>query len=106
MVIITDPILIGPIGVGKTTTAELLAARLDVPQVSMDDLRWEYYNELGYDQDLAAQIEEREGFWGLYRYWKHFEAYAVERITSEHRDCVFDFGCPRGVVAHHAAKHQ
>ncbi len=97
MVIITDPILTGPIGVGKTTTAELLAARLDVPQVSMDDLRWDYYNELGYDQDLAAQIEEREGFWGLYRYWKPIEAYAVERITSEHRDCVFDFGAGHSV---------
>lgn len=97
MLKIKDPILIGPIGAGKTTVAALLADRLGVPQVSMDLLRWDYYREIGYDETLAAQVEETEGFWGLYRYWKPFEAYAVERITADHKNCVFDFGAGHSV---------
>jgi hypothetical protein len=41
---------------------------------------------------LAKQKRETEGFWGIYQYWKPFEAYAVERLLSEHKNCVIDFG--------------
>src|SRR4051794_31851926 len=33
-------VLIGPVGSGKSTQGRLLAARLGVPEVSVDDLRW------------------------------------------------------------------
>ena len=33
-------ILIGPIGAGKSTVGELLAQQLNIPQVSMDDVRF------------------------------------------------------------------
>jgi shikimate kinase len=85
-------ILIGPIGCGKSTVSELLSQWLDVPRRSMDELRWYYYDEIGYDHSIARQkyIEERD--WGLYRYWKSFEAHAVERILSDFSGCVIDFG--------------
>jgi shikimate kinase len=85
-------ILIGPIRAGKTTMGMLLAEKLNVPRCPMDAVRWGYYREIGYSEELADQISKKEGFLGLYRYWKLFEAYAVERILSDHGDCVIDFG--------------
>lgn len=85
-------ILIGPIGSGKTTIAEVLSVRTGLPRRSMDQLRWKYYDEIGYDIGLARKKRSEEGFWGLYRYWKPFEAYAVERLLSSFSDCIFDLG--------------
>ena len=85
-------ILIGPIGSGKTTVAELLSIKTGLPRRSMDELRWKYYDEIGYDRDLARQKRTEEGFWGLYRYWKPFEAYAVERLLNSYHECIFDLG--------------
>jgi shikimate kinase len=90
-------ILTGPIGAGKSTVGELLAQKLSLPQVSMDDLRVGYYNEIGYDEENAKRRCEAEGLWGVYPYWKPFEAHAVERILADHRDCVMDFGAGHSV---------
>ncbi|HEY1408430.1 MAG TPA: shikimate kinase [Promineifilum sp.] len=38
----SEIILIGPIGAGKSTIGRLLAERLGLPQVSMDDIRYRY----------------------------------------------------------------
>ncbi|MEO0409294.1 MAG: shikimate kinase, partial [Cyanobacteria bacterium P01_A01_bin.135] len=83
----SDIVLIGPQSAGKSTVGELLAARLDLPQVSMDELRWGYYKEIGYDEALAER-KKRQGAWSIIRYWKPFEAYAVERLLTEHTNCV------------------
>lgn len=64
----SDIILIGPKGAGKTTIGKLLAGRLGLPQCSMDDLRFNYYKEIGYDEDLAARIRKEQGFVELYWY--------------------------------------
>jgi shikimate kinase len=85
-------ILIGPIGSGKTTVAELLSMKTGLPRRSMDELRWKYFDEIGYDRDLARQKRIEEGFWGLYRYWKPFEAYAVGRLLGSFHECIFDLG--------------
>lgn len=90
-------ILIGPIGAGKTTVGQLLSEQLQLPQVEMDGLRIGYYNEIGYDEELARSKRETEGFWGIYQYWKPFEAYAVERLLADHKNCVIDFGAGHSV---------
>jgi shikimate kinase len=90
-------ILIGPMGAGKSTQGKLLAAGLGLPRCSMDELRWDYYREIGYDDARQREIGEKEGFAGVYRYWKPFEAHAVERLLAEHRDCVIDFGAGHSV---------
>jgi hypothetical protein len=91
-----DIILIGPPGAGKSTVGELLAAKLAWPQRPMDELRWEYYREIGYDEDVQKSLWEQHGFDAVARYWKPFEAHAVERLLSAHHDCVpgcvIDFG--------------
>ena len=92
-----DIVLIGPQSAGKSTVGSLLAKRLNLPQYSMDELRWAYYREIGYDETLAKQKRETEGAWGIIRYWKPFEAHAVERLLSEHTNCVIDFGAGHSV---------
>ncbi len=93
----SEIILIGPIASGKSTVGSLLASKLSLPQCSMDDQRWNYYKEIGYDEEVAKHKRETEGFWGIYQYWKPFEAYAVERLLSEHQHCVMDFGAGHSV---------
>jgi shikimate kinase len=93
----SEIILIGPIGTGKSTIGSLLAIELCLPQCSMDEYRWGYYKEIGYDEELAKHKRETEGFWGIYQYWKPFEAYAVERLLLEHKNCVIDFGAGHSV---------
>lgn len=85
-------ILIGPIGAGKSTIGGLLSAALGVPQVSMDDIRYDYYREIGYDEEHAAELRREKGFPAVVAYWKPFEAYAVERLLADHHNCVFDLG--------------
>ena len=92
-----DIILIGPQSAGKSTVGALLAKHLNLPQHSMDEHRWAYYREIGYDETLAKQKRETEGAWGIIRYWKPFEAYAVERLLSEYTNCVIDFGAGHSV---------
>jgi shikimate kinase len=90
-------ILIGPISAGKSTLGKLVADALGLPQISMDHVRFEYYREIGYDESVAKQHHDTHGFWGLYKYWKPFEAYAVERVLADYDNCVIDFGAGHSV---------
>lgn len=86
-------ILIGPVGVGKSTVAEILSKKINLPQISMDKLRLDYYRELGYDEEFRKFISEKEGFAGVIRYWKVFDAYSVERIIQDYpKRCIIDMG--------------
>ena len=90
-------ILIGPVRAGKSTIGRLLATQLALPFYELDELRFGYYHEIGYDVAEAKRRIESEGFWGLYRYWKPFEAYAVERLLNEHKTGVISFGAGHSV---------
>ncbi len=87
-----DIILIGPVRAGKSTLGKLLAARLDLPQVSLDELRYGYYKEIGFDEDYARNLRKNGCFLAMMYYRELFAAHAVERLLSEHRNCVIDFG--------------
>lgn len=102
----SEIILIGPIGSGKTTIAELLYMRTMLPHRSMDLLRWGYFDEMGYDWEIAKEKQIKEGFWGLYHYWKPFEAYAVKRLLNDFKECIFDFGGSHSVYEEDALFEQ
>ncbi|WP_100903991.1 shikimate kinase [Nostoc flagelliforme] len=101
----SDIILIGPVRAGKSTIGRILAKKLQLPQISMDILRWNYYQARGWDKQQQQNIAENEGFAGVYRYWKQFEAYAVERLLQEHQNCVIDFGAGHSIYEDDADFH-
>lgn len=88
----TEIILIGPMGAGKSTVGKLLAEKLELPQISLDELRWKYYAEQDYDDKIAQQLIEQKDYFGLERYWNNYDPYAIKRILTEHHNCIFDFG--------------
>jgi shikimate kinase len=90
-------ILIGPIGAGKSTIGKLLAERLSLPRYSMDELRWAYYAETGYDEEKAGMLRSKQGVKALLAYWKPFEAHAVERLLADHRSGIIDMGAGHSV---------
>ena len=92
-----DVVLIGPIAAGKSTLGNLVSAAVGLPHCSIDEVRFGYYNEIGYDESLATHLYQSEGFWGLYKYWKPFEAHAVERVLEDHRNSVIDLGAGHSV---------
>ncbi len=87
-----DIVLIGPVGVGKTTTAKLLSNQLNLPLVSMDDLRLNYYKEIGYDDEHRFELKSKIGQKAVEQYWSIFDPHSIERILSDHQNCIFDFG--------------
>lgn len=86
-------ILIGPMSAGKSTIGKILAQRLGVEQYVLDELRWDYFNEVGYDQEKVREIMSTGGGVAeMLAYWKPFEVHAVERVLADHQNCVIDFG--------------
>ena len=92
-------VLIGPAGCGKSTLGQLLAERLGFHHCPLDDVRIGYYEEIGYDKEMATRIRKSEkGVFGLLRYWDPFEVHAVERVLEEYRQSsVIDFGAGHSV---------
>jgi hypothetical protein len=85
-------ILIGPMKVGKSTVAKLLAARLGLPRRPLDKNRWDYYREIGFDESYARSLAAGGSLKAAMDYCKPFEVHAVERHLAECRDGVVDFG--------------
>lgn len=85
-------LLIGPMGTGKSTLGALISARLGWPRAELDKLRYGYYREAGYRDELAKEIREKGGFLSIVNYWKQFDLYSVERVLAEHPRHVIDFG--------------
>jgi len=90
-------ILIGAQSVGKTTVGAIVAEKLAIPKVSVDELRWKYYDETGWSPAQDQEIAQKEGFVGVYRNWKKYDVHAVERILHDYKNCVIDFGAGQSV---------
>ena len=91
-------ILIGPLAAGKSTVGHLLAEKLGLPQCSVDDVRWKYFEEIGYDKVLASKIAKSNlRVRRQLRYSKPFEVHAIERVLSDHSCSIIDFGASNSV---------
>ena len=97
-------ILIGPVCTGKSTLAPLLADRLEVPQVSLDQISLTYLEELGDAEATFGTMQQelnhgeatlrnvQQGFLASYRQWEPFFVSAIERLLSKHFDRIIDLG--------------
>lgn len=90
-------ILIGPICSGKSSVADELTKRLNMPRCALDDVRFTYYKEMGFREDKQKQIHEQKGFAGVHDYWKPFEAHAVVRTLDDYPSHIIDFGAGHSV---------
>jgi shikimate kinase len=105
-IIRSEIVLIGPPFAGKSTIGKLLAEQLQLPQISLDELRWQYYREIGFDDDLAQEIRQKGGFLAVVAYWCLFSSHSIDRVLAEHSDCVFDFGGGPIVFQNHMQQAQ
>jgi shikimate kinase len=90
--VIPPVVLIGPVSVGKSTIAGLLADRMGWPHVSMDAVCAGYYAEISADQAVSERPKQAADVRAAYQSWKPLEAYAVERILADHQHAVIDLG--------------
>lgn len=101
----SDIILIGPIGVGKSTVGSLLSQSLEIDLVDLDDLWRDYADEIGYDTAFVDFLRSKGGFWAMWMYNKEFYCNVVQQILADHEKCVFAFGAGHSVYetpTHHA----
>jgi shikimate kinase len=90
--IVTHVVLIGPIGVGKSSVAPVVGRALGRPIIELDELRSDVYATLGYDNAKADELYRLGGIEGLMSYWKPFELELVEHAVALEPGAVLDFG--------------
>lgn len=90
-------VLIGPICSGKSTVSSMLSNMLNIPLCCMDDVRFTYYEEIGFSKQKQEEIRKQKGFKGVYKYWKPFEAHAVKRVLEDFPGHIHDFGAGHSV---------
>jgi shikimate kinase len=60
-------ILIGPTGAGKSTLGLLLADRLNLTSVSMDEVAEPYYDECNFGIAVFQKLRSKQGFLTTHR---------------------------------------
>jgi hypothetical protein len=97
-------ILIGPVCTGKSTLAPLLADRLHVPRVSLDQLSLTSLAELGYGEATLRNLQQelnheqatlgnvQQGSLAAYRRLEPLFASAMELLLRNHFDRILDLG--------------
>lgn len=90
-------ILIGSSNTSKTSVGKLLAQQLDLPFISLSDVSEKYFLEIEFNQKQLEEALEKDGGDGYYRYIQPFNAYAIERVLSEHQESVIELASEQSV---------
>jgi shikimate kinase len=85
-------ILIGPMCAGKSSVAKKLSDITGLPWCEMDDVRFEYYKEIGFTREKEKEVFQKNGLKGVLNYWKPFEAHSVKRILEDYPNHIIAFG--------------
>lgn len=84
--------LIGPVCSGKSTLAPLIADRLGVPWVDVDEVADGYLEEVNKGRDELNRVGGEAGFLASYLWWEPGLVHVVGRAISSHRGQVLAFG--------------
>ena len=86
-------LLIGPMGVGKTSAAKAISSTLGMDYIDVDEQRWDYFSQQpDYDGLIVKKLFDESKGVEAFRYMKPFEARYVIDILSKFPCSVFDFG--------------
>jgi len=85
-------VLMGPIGVGKTTQAKLLSKALDAPVCTYDEVKYQYRKNVGFEQEIAESIYENEGLYAMLCYMNEFKSKILGPIINDHPGHIIDLG--------------
>lgn len=85
-------ILIGPMLAGKSSMALILADHFEFPIINIDQIKWKYLAEYGLTQSHAENLLINYGVNEMINFYKPYESLIVEKILSNYKKCIFDFG--------------
>jgi len=85
-------ILMGPIGVGKTTQAQLLSKELSAPVCTYDQVKYEYRKNIGFDPKMATEIHDSKGLYAMLCYMNEFKAKTLAPIIEDYPGHIIDLG--------------
>ena len=86
-------ILVGPMGVGKSSVAKELSVITGIDYIDVDEMRWEYFiDQHDYDRELVDRLFAESRGVEAFDYMKPFEARFVIYILNKHPFGIFDFG--------------
>ena len=90
--LVTPIVLIRPLGVGKSTAAEILAPRLGLERCCYDEIKVEYLQQAGLDLEEARRIRDEQGVFEMFQYTNQFEVEALGKVFRDHDSKVIDLG--------------
>ena len=79
-------VLIGPMTSGKSTIAEKLAKKLNLPDYPLDYMRGYYYLKARIDLAHENKLRDSGDFKTLVDYWKPYEVDCVEKAIEEFQE--------------------
>lgn len=85
-------LVMGPIGVGKTSVSKELAKRTGKKLIEMEEEKKRIYTHIGFSLKKCEEKYEKYGIMGWYQYQKPFELYSVKVLLEENNDAIIDFG--------------
>jgi len=91
-------VLIGPLAVGKSTVAAVLARSLEMRICSIDEVRWRYLDQMGYDHaEAGRRFASGKTPAEKMAYREPFEVQVIEHVLAAKSHGVFDFGASNSV---------
>lgn len=85
-------ILIGPAATGKSTLGQIIASRLTVPFVDIDEVAEPYYKETGWSLEQLSYRSSLVGRVAAEREWEVARAHAVTRVLEDYLGAVIAMG--------------